>query len=297
MAEKYIVDLHLLNKLSSAVARRIEADFPDREVLNVYAVPRGGIPAALAIIAACEGPKFRMVGALDVCDLVIDDLIDTGETQKRHPGKPFYALIDKRSWEHGSAWVVWPWEGDAVGGIDDNVRRLIQFVGDDPEREGLLETPKRVAKAWAHWCGGYDADIGAILKTFTDGAEGTDEMVAVVDIPFYSKCEHHMADIFGTATIAYIPNGKIVGLSKLSRLLDAFARRLQVQERLTCQVADALMEHLQPKGAAVVIKARHMCMESRGVQQQGHHTVTSALRGVFKDEPETRSEFLRLAGR
>jgi GTP cyclohydrolase I len=117
----------------------------------------------------------------------------------------------------------------------------------------------------------------------------------VKDIPFYTHCEHHMAPFFGTATIAYLPDGKIVGLSKLSRLLDVFARRLQVQERLTGQVADALMQHLKPKGAAVVIKARHMCMESRGVCQQGHHTITSALRGAFKEEPETRSEFTRLA--
>jgi len=130
---------------------------------------------------------------------------------------------------------------------------------------------------------------------FEDGAEGCDEMVAVVNIPFYSKCEHHLADIFGTATIAYIPNGKIVGLSKLNRVLGIYARRLQVQERLTVQVVDALMDNLQPRGAGVVIKARHMCMESRGVCQQGHHTVTSALRGVFKDQPSTRAEFLALA--
>lgn len=162
-------------------------------------------------------------------------------------------------------------------------------------RPGLLETPMRVAKAWEFWTSGYGVDPAEVLKTFEDGAEGVDEMVLVKDIPFYSHCEHHMAPIFGTATIAYLPDGKIVGLSKLSRLLDVFARRLQVQERMTCQVADALMEHLKPKGAAVVVKARHLCMESRGVCQQGHHTVTSALRGVFKSEPEARAEFLQLA--
>lgn len=162
-------------------------------------------------------------------------------------------------------------------------------------REGLQETPDRVAKAWEFWTSGYSKDVGAILKTFEDGAEGVDEMVVVKDIPFYSHCEHHMAPIFGTATIGYLPSKRIVGLSKLSRVLEVFARRLQVQERLTCQVADALMEHLEPIGVGVVIKARHMCMESRGVCQQGHHTITSALRGVFKSEPETRAEFLRLA--
>lgn len=174
------------------------------------------------------------------------------------------------------------------------VRNLLRLVGEDPYREGLGETPARVVKAWRHWCGGYAMDAAKILKVFEDGAENYDEMVVVKDIPIYSKCEHHLADIFGTCTIAYLPQGKIVGLSKLSRLADMFARRLQVQERLTAQIADALMEHLAPKGCGVVVKARHMCMESRGIKQQGHHTITSALRGNFKDST-VRAEFLQLA--
>jgi GTP cyclohydrolase I len=192
------------------------------------------------------------------------------------------------------AWIVFPWEGDAVGSVEDNFVRLLQFIGEDPTRGGLLETPARAVKAWQEWTSGYGTDPKDVLKMFDDGADGCDEMVVVKNIPFYSKCEHHLADIFGTATIAYVPNGKIVGLSKLNRVLELYARRLQVQERLTAQVADALMEHLGPKGAGVVIKARHMCMESRGVRQQGHHTVTSALRGVFKTEASTRAEFLAL---
>tara|TARA_B100000700_G_scaffold331816_1_gene469560 strand:+ start:28690 stop:29268 length:579 start_codon:yes stop_codon:yes gene_type:complete len=176
------------------------------------------------------------------------------------------------------------------------VREILHEIepNDGELREGLVETPDRVAKAMAHWFGGYDMDAGDILKTFEDGAEGYDQMIAVVDIPFYSKCEHHMADIFGTATVAYIPNGKIVGLSKLSRLVDMYARRLQVQERLTNQIADSLQEHLDPIGVGVHIKARHMCMESRGICQQGHHTVTTALKGAIKDEGRTRAEFLNL---
>lgn len=176
------------------------------------------------------------------------------------------------------------------------IHDLIQdVIEQDPNREGLQETPARVVKAWKHWCSGYDVDIAKLLKVFEDGAENYDEMVLVKDIPIYSKCEHHLADIFGTATIAYIPNGRVVGLSKLSRVADAFARRLQVQERLTTQIADALNEHLHPKAVGVIVKARHMCMESRGICQQGHHTVTSALRGVFKTDPTARAEFLRLA--
>ena len=180
----------------------------------------------------------------------------------------------------------------------DNVADMLLRIEPNEEgdlRQGLQETPERVAKAWEEWTSGYGKDPAAILKVFEDGAEGCDEMVVVSDIPFYSKCEHHMADIFGTATVAYIPDGKIVGLSKLPRLVDIFARRLQVQERLTNQVAQALMEHLKPKGCGVVIRARHMCMESRGINKPGSYTTTSALHGVFRDNPEVRSEFLSLA--
>lgn len=176
------------------------------------------------------------------------------------------------------------------------VSQLMQtIIGEDIMREGLSETPARVVKAWKEWTAGYGINPADVLKVFEDGADGVDEMVIVKDIPIYSKCEHHLADIFGTITIAYIPNGKIVGLSKLSRLADVFARRLQVQERLTNQVANALVENLQPKGVGVLMKARHMCMESRGLCQQGHHTITSALRGVIKTDAQARSEFLLLA--
>ena len=180
------------------------------------------------------------------------------------------------------------------------IRNLLQAIETDiPEafqlREGLQETPGRVAKAMRHWYSGYGKDPAEILKVFEDGAEHYDQMVVVKDIPIYSKCEHHMADIFGTATIAYIPKGKIVGLSKLSRLADMYARRLQVQERLTQQIADALWEHLDPVGVGVVVKARHMCMESRGICQQGHHTITTALHGAIKEQSATRSEFMSVA--
>lgn len=176
------------------------------------------------------------------------------------------------------------------------IRSLLQVViGENPDRGGLEETPKRVVKAWEHWTSGYNVDIAALLKTFEDGAENYDEMVVRKGIRIYSHCEHHLAPIIGECTIAYIPNGRVVGLSKLDRLADAFGRRLQVQERLTTQIADALMEHLQPKGVGVYINAKHMCVESRGVAQHNSDTVTQALRGVFKDQPETRAEFVALA--
>lgn len=177
----------------------------------------------------------------------------------------------------------------------NNVANLLDFVGDDATREGLVDTPARVLRAWRdYWCAGYNVDVAALLKTFEDGAEDVDEMVMVTNIPVYSHCEHHMAAIFGRAHVAYIPNGRIVGLSKINRVVDAYARRLQVQERLTSQVAEALQTHLEPTGVAVMLECRHMCMESRGVCQQGHHTITSAMRGAFKEDGKARNEFLQL---
>lgn len=172
---------------------------------------------------------------------------------------------------------------------------LLRVIGENPERGGLLETPARALKAWEFWTQGYEQNPADVLKVFEDGAEKYDQMVIVKDMPIYSHCEHHLAPFFGTATIAYIPNGKVVGLSKLKRVANIFARRLQVQERLTQQIADAIEEHLQPLGVGVVIKCRHMCMESRGIETQGAETITSALRGVIRDEPQTRAEFLNLA--
>ena len=266
-----------------------------------YPIPRGGIAAAYAIHDFTFCP-FSIVDKPEDADFFIDDLIDSGSTMRQmcddYPEKPFFALIDKKADDMVGKWIVFPWEvrkDDTDDSATDIVTRLLQFVGENPERGGLIETPHRVLKAWRHWTSGYDKDIKSLLKVFEDGGETYDQMVLVKDIPIYSHCEHHLAPIIGTVSIAYIPNGKIVGLSKLSRLADAYARRLQVQERLTEQIADALVEHLQPLGVGVLIKARHLCMESRGVCQQGHHTVTTALRGAIKDEPQTRSEFLRLA--
>lgn len=182
---------------------------------------------------------------------------------------------------------------------DENIIRcLLSVLGENPDRPGLVETPARVIKAWKEdWCSGYTVtDPASVLKAFDDGAENADEMVVQKDIEFYSHCEHHMAPFFGVAHVAYIPSGSIVGLSKLARLVDVFAKRLQVQERLTNQVADTLFS-VFPKGVGVVTEAKHFCMCSRGVQKQNSVTVTSALRGAFKDEHDCRAEFLTLIGR
>ena len=172
-------------------------------------------------------------------------------------------------------------------------RLLLEFIGEDPEREGLQETPARMLKAWQnHWGSGYGQNPEDVMKVFEDGSEHYDEMILVKDIKVYSHCEHHLAPILGKAHVAYIPDGKILGLSKINRLVDMFARRLQVQERLTTQIADAMMKHLKPLGVAVYIEADHLCVKTRGIQDENSFTVTTALRGAFKDNPETRAEFM-----
>ncbi|RFC32147.1 MAG: GTP cyclohydrolase I [Candidatus Nitrotoga sp. LAW] len=174
-------------------------------------------------------------------------------------------------------------------------RRLLISLGEDPNRAGLVETPSRLVTAWKHWTSGYTQDPAELLKVFEDGAEDYNELIVIRGIPVYSHCEHHLAPFFGKATIGYVPNGKIVGLSKLTRLVNCFARRLQVQERLTIQIANALMTHLEPKAAGVVIRCRHMCMESRGISTEGEETVTSAMLGELQPNLALRTEFLALA--
>jgi GTP cyclohydrolase I len=178
--------------------------------------------------------------------------------------------------------------------LADSVRTILQQVGEDPGRDGLLRTPARVAKAFRFLTSGYQADVGALINdaVFEDAC---DEMVIVRDIELYSMCEHHLLPFFGRAHVAYIPDGKILGLSKVARIVDVFARRLQVQERMTDQIADAVMDVLHPTGVGVVIEAAHFCMMMRGVEKQNSRTVTSALRGIFRDDSKTRVEFLRLA--
>ncbi len=178
---------------------------------------------------------------------------------------------------------------------ENDWRRFLKSVGEDPNRPGLLETPHRVAKAWKHWTSGYQQNPADVMKAFEDGAEQYNELIVVRNIPVYSHCEHHLAPFFGKATVGYMPNGKIVGLSKLTRLVDCFAKRLQVQERLTIQVANALMENLQPKAVGVVIRCRHLCMESRGIKTAGEETVTSAMLGELQPNLAMRTEFLDLA--
>ncbi len=177
--------------------------------------------------------------------------------------------------------------------FESAIEKVLELLGEDPKREGLLKTPSRVAKAWGFLTEGYHQDPKEILSQalFTSS---NDEMVVVRDIEFYSTCEHHMLPIIGRAHVAYIPDGKVVGLSKIPRIVNLFARRLQIQEQMTEQIADAISETINPKGVAVVLHARHMCMEMRGVEKINSTTVSSALRGLFKSDQRTRAEFYNI---
>ena len=180
--------------------------------------------------------------------------------------------------------------------VQEAIRTLIRWTGDDPNREGLRDTPKRVARAWKEYCTGYGEDPAIHLSRVFEEVGGYDELVLLKDIPFQSHCEHHMAPIIGKASIAYMPTDRVVGISKLARVLNGFSRRLQVQERLTAEVARCIQENLKPHGVAVVIEASHSCMTARGVRTPGVEMVTSKLLGCFLDDNRSRKEVLSLMG-
>ena len=180
--------------------------------------------------------------------------------------------------------------------VQEAIRTLIEWTGDDPSREGLIDTPKRVARAWREYCQGYEEDPAIHLSRVFEEVGGYDEIVLLKDIPFQSHCEHHMAPIIGKAAIAYLPTNRVVGISKLARVLHGFARRLQVQERLTAEVADCIWDNLEPRGVAVVIDASHSCMTARGVRTPGVGMVTSRMMGTFLEDQRSRKEVLSLMG-
>ena len=269
---------------------------------RIYGVPKGGIPVAY-MLSNMLGSS--VVESPEDADIIVDDLVDSGATkeryQKKFPNTPFYALYTK-GLNIENDWIQFPWEvgeNDTDSSADDIPTRLLQYIGEDVNRGGLLETPKRYLKAWREITTGYNIDPKSVLKVFEDGASDYgNNMVLVKNIDIYSVCEHHLLPFFGTANVAYIPNieePKIIGLSKIHRLCEVFSRRLQVQERLTTQIANILEEELNPLGVAVSLSCRHMCVEMRGIKSAGTHTVTSSMKGVFLDNKNNaRSEFLEL---
>jgi GTP cyclohydrolase I len=272
----------------------------------VYGIPTGG-----SVVAPYVAKYLRVPVVPDIYEatLIVDDMVDSGATflTLLKGGKDFAvtgfgppmldALFRKPNSPKNMAsqaivqdgWLYFPWEKEAHP--EDAVTRLLQYLGEDVTRQGLVETPKRVCKALREMTVGYSESPEKILGTVFE--QDYDEVVICRGIPFTSLCEHHMLPFTGTADVGYLP-GKVVGLSKLARLVDCFSRRLQMQERLTKQIADALMQYLEAKGAAVVVRGQHACMSCRGVRKPGADMVTSVMLGVFRDKPEARAEFLSL---
>jgi GTP cyclohydrolase I len=267
----------------------------DHDLSGVYGIPNGGTPIATMLSKVLN---LRLLDEpLENC-LVVDDLVDTGQTLSRYEGHR--DVLYRKPWSPPELapnaklveeWLYFPWEKDE-GEPRDAVVRILSFLGDDPNREGLKDTPKRVLKAFKEFTSGYEKDPAVILSTvFT---ESYDEMVVLRNIEFVSLCEHHLQPFRGTAAVGYVPNGKVVGLSKLARLVDCYAQRLQVQERMTEQIANAVQEHLDPLGVAVYVQAHHSCMGNRGVRKHQASMVTQKLIGLMKEDSAARNEFMRL---
>lgn len=282
----------IIFKQADEILNRIFETYPDIDSDNplwIYGIPRGGQVVA-GVLGYCTD-KLKVSDKPDKADIIVDDLYDSGSTFKqwkeKYPQSDFYFLFDKRQSSFANVWLEFPWEREGKKEVEDNVRRILEYLGEDTNREGLIDTPKRYIKFWNEFLSPPD------FNPTTFSAEGYDQMIIQSNIPFYSVCEHHLAPFFGQGYIAYLPDKKIVGLSKLARTLDKFSRRLQNQERITNEVVDYLMEVLEPKGVGCVLKAQHMCMEMRGVKKHNTFTTTSALRGVFLDKP-IKDEFIKL---
>jgi len=271
----------------------------------VYGIPKGGMIAA----GFLKHAKVTHDPAL--ANIILDDICDSGKTMDKYMDMlpkldrrtAFYALFDKqvssvdRQLCEG-AWLVFPWEKDHPAGedsIQQNIVRQLEYIGEDVTREGLIDTPNRVVKSWGRIFEGYQKNPKDLLTTFEVG--DYDQIVLLKNIEFSSMCEHHMLPFFGKAHVAYLPSNKIIGISKLARLIDIYSRRLQIQERIGEQVTKDLMEMLDARGATCIIEAQHLCMKARGVEKQNSVMVTSSMKGVFLNNPVARQELLALIGK
>lgn len=297
MSELINISIEEIEQRAKAVAE----NYRGRVFSYVYGVPRGGITPA-SIVATHLGIPLTSNPHPDNT-LVIDELVDNGTTLSKFQDEGYItdALYMKShspkhlspSAELKDGWLVFPWEVGNEIGPETAVQRLLEWIGEDPTRDGLLDTPKRVTKALREMTAGYREDAKEILGVTFDVA--FDQMVTLKDIPFVSLCEHHMLPFEGKASVAYIPNGRVVGLSKLARVVDTFAKRLQVQERLTQEIAEAINTYVGGLGVGVIIKSRHTCMCYRGIKKDGT-MVTSVTLGLMREDPRARMEFLSLVG-
>jgi GTP cyclohydrolase I len=266
---------------------RIDAALSQSE--TYYGIPRGG--EIVAALAMARGYKVALKA--EDADTLLDDVIDSGATETRwrelYPKHKFIALFRK---DGPKPWLIFPWDAQSKAPGEDVVRRMLQLIGEDPKREGLVETPQRVVRSWLELFSGYAIDPAKVLSAHFD-SDGYDQMIVCRDIQFYSTCEHHLQTFCGRAHVGYLPDKRVVGLSKLARLVDIFARRLQIQERMTEQIAAAFQTAMQPRGVGVVCEAQHFCMICRGVQKQTSSMVTSSLKGTFLEAP-VRAEFFNL---
>ena len=261
----------------------------------IYGVPKGGM------ICTAFLQRATVVDHPGKATIILDDIIDSGKTRdyykERYPETPFVALVNNLvPGANRNQWYVFPWEEDHPAGaesdIGGNITRVLEYIGEDPNREGLKDTPARIVRSWEELYKGYSQKPEDILTTFD--SEGCDQIVLLKDIELFSTCEHHLLPFFGRAHVAYIPGERVIGISKLARLVDIYARRAQIQERIGEQVTGAIMEHLKPKGAACIIEAVHMCMRMRGVGKQHSTMVTSSMKGAFLENPDARAELMGL---
>jgi GTP cyclohydrolase I len=261
----------------------------------VYGVPRGGILLAQAV-AAKTG--LKQVDTLDGINpknvLIVDDLIDSGKTKEKYSNYTFEVLINKQTdSKYKGKWIEFFYEKTEQDDTD-LIIRMLERIGEDPKREGLADTPKRVIKMWNELFRGYDSNHKPNITTFENGKDGIKYDEMIVDTgTFVSHCEHHMVPFYGRYVFAYIPSKKIIGLSKVARLVDYYSARLQVQERLTSQIVEELEKEIKPKGIALYMEAEHMCKTMRGVKKRGLMK-TNCVRGVFRTKPEARSEFMKM---
>lgn len=306
-------------KMAKAIALRIPENW--KTDLGIYGVPRGGVPVSYLLLPYLNPliPKrgVFMTERPEDADIIVDDIIDSGATKQdyegKYPDKPFFALANHLAAPQvPGQWIVFPWENGKAGdeSATDIVTRLLQYIGEDPNRPGVKDTPQRVLKAWKEMTVGYSQKPADILQR-RFASEGYDEMISLCNIEFTSICEHHLLPFAGVAHVGYIPglvedptqgklavvhegHGEVVGLSKLARLVDCFAQRLQIQERMTRQIADAIELFLRPRGVGVIVRGKHLCMACRGVMKHDAVMNTNVMYGAFKQNPATRAEFLAM---